>query len=53
MQMAFDEVKATQIAALFLKMAGRELKYLALIKLLYKLDREALRRWGLPVTTDR
>src|SRR5580658_6529739 len=53
MQMAFDEVKATQIAAFFLKMAGGRLKYLALIKLLYRLDREALARWGLPVTTDR
>jgi uncharacterized phage-associated protein len=53
MQMVFDEVKATQAAALVLKLAGGKLQYLALIKLLYKLDREALRRWGLPVTTDK
>jgi hypothetical protein len=53
MQMAFDEVKATQIAAFFLRLAGGRLKYLALIKLLYRLDREALRRWNFPVTTDR
>ncbi|MFT4113715.1 Panacea domain-containing protein [Silvibacterium sp.] len=51
--MTFDETKATQVAAKFLKLAGGRLKYLALIKLLYKLDREALNRWGVPVTTDR
>ena len=53
MQMAFDEVKATQTAAFLLKMSGGTAKHLALIKLLYKLDREALRRWGIPVTTDK
>ena len=53
MQMAFDEVKATQIAAYLLNLAGGRLNYMALIKLLYKIDREALRRWGVPVTTDR
>jgi uncharacterized phage-associated protein len=53
MNPAFDEVKATQTAAAFLRLAGGSLQYLALIKLLYKADREALRRWGLPITTDR
>lgn len=53
MNLAFDEVKATQTAARFLRLAGKPMNYLALIKLLYKLDREALRRWGLPVTTDQ
>ena len=48
----FDEVKATQAAALFLKKAGGELNYLALIKLLYKADRDAIRLWGMPITTD-
>jgi hypothetical protein len=51
--LAFDEVKATQAAALFLKLAGRPLNYVALIKLLYKADREAIRRFGLPITTDK
>jgi len=51
-KLAFDEVKATQAAALFLKLAGRPLNYVALIKLLYKADREAIRRFGLPITTD-
>jgi len=53
MTLAFDEVKATQASALFLKLAGATLNYTALIKLLYRADREALRRWGLPITTDR
>ncbi|HEV3201856.1 MAG TPA: Panacea domain-containing protein [Bryobacteraceae bacterium] len=53
MNLAFDEVKATQAAALFLKLAGGPLNYTALIKLLYKADRDALRRFGLPITTDK
>jgi uncharacterized phage-associated protein len=53
MNLAFDEVKATQAAGLFLKLANAPLNYMALIKLLYKADREALRRWGLPITTDK
>jgi uncharacterized phage-associated protein len=52
MRMTFDEVKATQTAASLLRLAGGRLQYLALIKMLYMLDREALNRWGLPVTTD-
>jgi hypothetical protein len=53
MEMAFDETKATQIAGKFLKLSGGRLQYLALIKLLYILDREAIDRFGLPVTTDK
>jgi uncharacterized phage-associated protein len=53
MQMVFDETKATQIAAYFLKLANRPIQHLALIKLLYKLDRKAIELWGVPVTTDR
>ena len=52
-QTAFDEAKATQIAGLLLKRAGDKPNYLALIKLLYRIDREALRRWGQTVTRDR
>jgi uncharacterized phage-associated protein len=52
-KLAFDEAKATQAAALFLKLAGRPLNYMALIKLLYKADREAFRRLGLSITTDK
>jgi uncharacterized phage-associated protein len=53
MRMSFDEVKATQVAARFLQRSGGAMQHLALIKLLYKADREALRRWGVPVTTAR
>jgi len=48
----FDERKATQIAATFLSLRGGRMPYIKLIKLLYLLDREALNRWGMPVTTD-
>ena len=53
MQMKFDEVKATQTAASFLRLSGGHMQYLALIKMLYMLDRTAIDRWGSPVTTDR
>ena len=49
----FDEAKATQAAAWFLKLRGGQMHYVKLIKLLYLTDREALLRWGVPVTTDR
>jgi uncharacterized phage-associated protein len=46
-------MRATEAAARFLKLRGGRMSYLKLIKLLYLLDREALLRWGRPVTTDR
>ncbi len=49
----FNERRATEAAAKFLKLRGGRMSYLKLIKLLYLLDREALLRWGRPVTTDR
>jgi hypothetical protein len=49
MKLAFDEVKATQAAALFMKLAGGSMNYMALIKLLYRTDREAFRRCGLSI----
>ncbi len=52
MQHRFDEKKATQAAARFLRLAGGELNYMLLIKLLYMLDREALLLWGRPVSFD-
>lgn len=52
MQLCFDETKTTQAAARFLRLAGGELNYMLLIKLLYLLDREALLRWGRPVSFD-
>jgi len=53
MALRFNERRATEAAARFLKLRGGRMKYLKLIKLLYFLDREALLRWGRPVTTDR
>ncbi len=53
MSLIFDESKATQVAAAVIKRRGGRIHYLKLIKLLYLIDREALLRWGVPVTTDR
>lgn len=52
-QLPFDEAKVTQAAALLLKLRGGRMHYLKLVKLLYIADREALRRWGIPITMDR
>jgi len=50
--MRFNEAKATQAAARLLRNRGGRMSYLKLIKLLYLADREALSRWGRPITTD-
>lgn len=50
---SFDEAKATQIAGYFLQLRGGRMHYIKLIKLMYLTDREALLRWGSPVSTDR
>jgi uncharacterized phage-associated protein len=54
MQLRFNEKKATQAAARLLKRRGQGdmMSYMKLIKLLYFADREALLRWGSPITTD-
>ena len=53
MMLLFDEAKATQAAARLLTLRGGTMSYVKLIKLLYLADREALIRWGRPITTDR
>ena len=53
MKLRFNEAKAAQTAARFLKLRGGRMSYLKLIKLLYFVDREGLLRWGRPVTTDQ
>lgn len=53
MILRFNERRATEAAAQFLKLRGGRMSYWKLIKLLYLLDLEALLRWGRPVTTDR
>src|SRR5229473_2225152 len=53
MQTRFNQTKAAQAAAVFLRLRGNKMSYLKLIKLLYLLDRTALDRWERPVTGDR
>jgi uncharacterized phage-associated protein len=53
MHLQFDENKATQVAAFFLDLRGGQMHYIKLIKLMYLADREALLRWGVPITRDR
>jgi uncharacterized phage-associated protein len=52
-QLRFNEKKATQVAAQLLRLRGGRMSYLKLIKLMYLADREALLRWGRPISTDR
>src|SRR5438094_5768402 len=49
----FNERKAAQAASRLIQQSGGEMNYLALMKLLYLVDREALIRFGRPVTGDR
>ncbi len=49
----FKEAKTAQAAALLLQLAGGQMSYMKLIKLLYLADRRALVTWGRPVTCDR
>lgn len=53
MNLRFREAKTTQAAARLLELRGGHMSYMKLIKLLYLVDREALLRWGRPVTGDR
>ena len=52
-QPPYNEKKATQAAALALKLEGGSMEYEKLVKLLYNIEREALRRWGRLITYDR
>ena len=52
MRTRFREEKTTQAAAMLLQLRGQPMSHLKLVKLLYLLDREALTRWGRPVTYD-
>jgi uncharacterized phage-associated protein len=45
----FDSVKATEVAAQFLLLAGGQINIMKLIKLIYLLDRESIARRGVPV----
>lgn len=52
MSLPFDEAKATQAGIAILRMRGGRMHYIKLIKLLYLVDREAILKWGAPITTD-
>lgn len=48
----FSERKAMEAAAYLLHLRGGQMHYLKLLKLLYIADREALHRWGIPISHD-
>lgn len=48
----YDEIKATQAAALLLELNGGSIDYAKCIKLLYSIEKEALNRWVRPVIYD-
>src|SRR6266446_1740301 len=45
----FDAVKATEVAAQFVLLAGGHINIMKLVKLIYLLDRESIARRGVPV----
>jgi hypothetical protein len=49
----YNEVKATQAACLLLQLNDGEMDYAKCIKILYKIEREALLRWTRPVIYDK
>lgn len=49
----FNERKAAAAAAMFLQLAGGEMEYVRLLKLLYFADRESLDRLGRPISGDQ
>ena len=52
-QFTFNERKAVQVAGRLITQSGGEMNYLALMKLLYLVDRTALLRFGQPITGDK
>ena len=49
----FNERKAAQVAAWFLRQQGGRMPHLKLIKLMYLADREAMKEYGFPITGDQ
>jgi len=52
MPLKFREVKATQAAPRLLELEGGKMSHMKLIKLLYLAERQAILRWGRPITFD-
>jgi uncharacterized phage-associated protein len=48
----FSPLKAVQVAAMFLKLHGGRMKFLTLLKLMYKADRVAFEKIDKPITGD-
>lgn len=48
----YNEIKATQTAALLLELNGGSIDYAKCIKLLYSIEKESLNRWMRPVIYD-
>ena len=49
----FSEEKAAHLAAYLLLRHDRQMPYLKLIKLLYLSERQAMAKWGIPMSGDR
>jgi len=49
----YNERKAAQMAAFLLHKRGGRMSHLKLMKLLYLADREAMQRYGMPISGDR
>lgn len=52
-ELQFNELKATQMAALIIQYHGGSMDLLRFTKLAYLIDRESLIRWGVPLTGDK
>jgi hypothetical protein len=48
----YDEKRAAQLVALLIYINKKPINMLKLVKLVYNIDREALKRWSRPVTFD-
>lgn len=51
-EFGFNPLKAVQVAAMFLNLHGGEMKFLTLLKLMYKADRVAFEKIDKPITGD-
>lgn len=49
----FNEAKTTEAASVLLRLEGGEMNYMKLVKLLYFVDKTALKEWERPITFDR
>ena len=48
----YDEEKATQVAAFLLQQSSNSMDLLELTKIMYNIQREAIKRWSFPITYD-